>query len=270
FKMPFSYWPGGIPSYIKLDNIPIPGDEIAGLTNSWRLFVKENWTPKPPSSPPNPSYEATQRRALVSQWAQAPQSFRSAFHTRASAPLSHPLWDRHAVRQYMPKDDHSTAGWYTCIAPLSTPQNRLLWSKLRILSYDFYYSNDGVCGVSVTEASPYTATSAGVEPKDFMKTTVLENADFSAMAMTVHGTVVYERITEWVFADQRALEDGMLLVVQLETNGDVVLKMRSWVLDLMEMYNMYFGLGKGVVEKRINAGFDGVDADVEEGEFGYR
>lgn len=89
------------------------------------------------------------------------------------------------------------------------------------------------------------------------------------MAMTLHGTVVFEVANyQWVFADQRSLEDGMLLIVDVETNGEVVLKMRSYVLDLFTMYQMYFGLGKGLAEKRGNAGFDGVNADVEEGEFG--
>jgi hypothetical protein len=101
-----------------------------------------------------------------------------------------------------------------------------------------------------------------------MKTALVENADFSSMSMTVHGTVVFESMIEWVFADQRSLEDGMLLVVNIETNGEVVLKMRSSVLDLLQMCRMYFGLGKGLAEKRLNAGFDGANADVEEGEFG--
>jgi hypothetical protein len=171
------------------------------------------------------------------------------------------------MKQYFPRGDRSNSEWYTCIAPLDTPRNRALWTKLRILSYDFYYSNDGVCAVGVLEASPHSAT-AGVEPKDFIKTTFVENADFSSMYMTVHGTVVFGSSTEWVFADQRSLEDGMLLIVDIESNGEVVLKMRSYVLDLLQMHCMYFGLGKGLAEKRGNAGFDGVNADVEEGEFG--
>lgn len=101
-----------------------------------------------------------------------------------------------------------------------------------------------------------------------MKATYVENADFCSMSMTVYGTVVFKDRTEWVFADQRSLEDGMLLIVNIETNGEVVLKMRSYVLDLLQMHTMYFGLGKGLVEKRGNAGFDGVNTDVEEGEFG--
>lgn len=171
------------------------------------------------------------------------------------------------MKQYVPKGDKYNAEWYTCIAPLDTPRNRALWTKLRILSYDFYYSNDGVCAVGVVSASPYSQT-AGVKPKDFMKMTLVENADFSAMSMTVHGTVVFRAMTEWVFADQRSLEDAMLLIVNIETNGEVVLKMRSYVLDLLEMHNMYFGLGKGLAGKRLNAGYDQANADVEEGEFG--
>jgi hypothetical protein len=142
-----------------------------------------------------------------------------------------------------------------------------LWTKLRILSYDFYYSNDGICAVGVLEASPHSPT-AGVEPKDFMKATSVENADFTSMYMTVHGTVVFWGKNQWVFADQRSLEDGMLLIVDIESNGEVVLKMRSYVLDLKHIYSMYFGLGKGLAEYRGNAGFDGANADVEEGEFG--
>ncbi|CZR55673.1 uncharacterized protein PAC_05561 [Phialocephala subalpina] len=262
--MPFSYWPGGIPDYIKFDKVPIAGDKIDGLTNGWRLFVKEKWTAKPAGEADH-EYEVKQRRYLVSQWAQAPQSLRDEYHARASA--SPPLWDHREVKQYIPKGDKYNAEWYTCIAPLDTPRNRALWTKLRILSYDFYYSNDGVCAVGVVSASPYSQT-AGVEPRDFMKTTLVENADFSAMSMTVHGTVVFGAMTEWVFADQRSLEDAMLLIVNIETNGEVVLKMRSYVLDLLEMHNMYFGLGKGLAEKRLNAGYDQANADVEEGEFG--
>ncbi|KFZ22989.1 hypothetical protein V502_02537 [Pseudogymnoascus sp. VKM F-4520 (FW-2644)] len=249
--MPFSCWPGGIPSYIKFDDVPISNDKIDGLTSGWKLFVKvnsypEKWVPKP-AGEADREYEAKQRRALVSEWAQAPQSLRDQFHTSVSSPL----WDRHDLKQYVPRDDHSNSAWYTCIAPLDTPHNRALWTKLRILSYDFYWSNNGICPVGVLEASPYSAT-ASMEPKDFMKATYVENADFCSMSMTVYGTVVFKDRTEWVFADQRSLEDGMLLIVNIETNGEVVLKMRS----------------KGLAEKRGNAGFDGVNTDVEEGEFG--
>ncbi|RDW59263.1 hypothetical protein BP5796_12187 [Coleophoma crateriformis] len=262
--MPFSYWPGGIPSFVKVDDVPIAGDKVDELTSGWRLFVMEKWTPKP-AGEADREYEAKQRRELVSEWAQAPQAFRNQFQTRALQ--SPPAWGNRELKQYIPRGDRYTAEWYTCIAPLDTPRNKALWTKLRILSYDFYYSNDGICPVGVLTASPSSAA-AGVQPKDFMKTVYVENADFSVMSITVHGTVVFGSVTEWVFADQRSLEDGMLLIVNLGTNGDVVLKMRSYVLDLLQMYNMHFGLGKGLAEKRLNAGFDGANADVEEGEFG--
>jgi hypothetical protein len=45
FNMPFSYWPGGIPSYIKFDDVPIANDKIDELTNGWKLFVKVNSYP---------------------------------------------------------------------------------------------------------------------------------------------------------------------------------------------------------------------------------
>lgn len=38
--MPFSYWPGGIPSYVKFDGVPIADDKVDELTNGWKLFVK--------------------------------------------------------------------------------------------------------------------------------------------------------------------------------------------------------------------------------------
>ncbi|QKX57733.1 uncharacterized protein TRUGW13939_04852 [Talaromyces rugulosus] len=263
--MPFSYWPGGIPSYIKFDQVPIVYDKIKELTTGWQLFVKEKWIPKP-ADEADGEYEGNQRRALVSEWAQAPQSLRDEFQSRALA--SPPAWSKSDWKQYVPEGDESDIAWFTCIAPLDTPRNRALWTKLRILSYDFYWSNDGICEAGVLQASPHLAT-AGVEPNDFMKTAFVENASFSSMSMTVHGTVVFNcGCTQHVFADQRSLEDGMLLIVNTESNGEVVLKMRSYFLDLLDMYCMYFGLGKGLEEKRGNAGFDGANSDVEEGEFG--
>ncbi|OBT74859.1 hypothetical protein VF21_06788 [Pseudogymnoascus sp. 05NY08] len=264
--MPFSYWPGGIPSYVKFDGVPTADDKVDELTNGWKLFVKEKWIPKP-SGEASQEYEANQRRALVSEWIQAPQTLRDQFHARALE--SPPVWNNRAVKQYFPRGDVSSLSWYTCIAPLDTPRNRALWTKLRILSYDFYDSNDGICEVGVLEASPHSAT-AGVEPKDFMKAGFVENADFNWMYMTVHATVTFKGLNQWVFADQRSLEDGMLLIVNIESNGDVVLNMRPSVLELNYLYNMHYGLAKGLAEIRGNAGFDGVHADVDEGEYGQR
>lgn len=228
--------------------------------------MQEKWVSKP-SNVTDPEYEPNQRRALVSEWAQAPQSLRDQFQTRASTSPSPPVWDKDSRNKYVPRNDGYIPEWYTCIAPLDTPRNQALWTKLRIISYDFTITNSDICPVGVMQASPYSAA-VGVEPKDFMKTAFVENANFDMMYMTVHGTVTFLGRNQWVFADQRSLEDGMLLISEIESNGDVALKMRPTIIELRDMYNFRFGLGKGLEEYRGNCGFDEAFADVEEGESG--
>jgi len=113
-------------------------------------------------------------------------------------------------------------------------------------------------------ASPCSASPI-LEPKDFMKGWAVENADFQNMAMTVQGTVVFQGRTEWVLADQQALDTSMLLWVGLESNGSVRLKLRITVLEFQTMYMQYFGLARGIEPMRHSYGYDGANEDVDEG-----
>ncbi|KAF8862270.1 hypothetical protein BDZ45DRAFT_799379 [Acephala macrosclerotiorum] len=286
--MPFSDWPGGIPDYIKFDEAPIPYDDIDSLTNGWRYFIKEKWLPRPtskptdtlgqlsslsllPTSDQNPSYEVQQRRSLVTEWAQAPQSFRDHYQTlAASTPTK---WESRSFRSelcgYVPNDDQAKFDWYTCIAPLDTPHNRALWTKLRILSYDISNGDmiQGIVTPSLVSQSPHS-TRPSLELTDICKLWAVENADFVNMAMTAHGTVVFQGRNEWVIVDQKSLETGMLLYIGFESNGSPWKKLRITVLELNNIWAWKYGLGKGVQEMRHSYGYDKNWEDVDEGKAG--
>ncbi|CZR58837.1 uncharacterized protein PAC_08729 [Phialocephala subalpina] len=268
-KMPSSHWPGGIPAYVRVDEKPIPYDDIEGLTNGWRCFIKEKWvTPPPTEQDPLKVRQALveQRRALAAEWAQAPQALRNDYQTRAA---SNPTkWNYQELKQFVAKKEVPNGGsyWYTCIAPLNTPRNLALWTKLRILSYDFYYSNEGITTPGVLVASPYSEPPI-LEPKDFMKAFALENADFMNMAMTKNGTVVF-RFAKRFLADQHSLETGMLLCLDFDSNGNVGMRMRFGVLELESFNNQFIGMGRSVNWMRHWSGSD--DEEEVEPTFGHK
>ncbi|KAF8855041.1 hypothetical protein BDZ45DRAFT_22222 [Acephala macrosclerotiorum] len=259
--MSFSYWPGGIPAYVQVDETPIPYDDIEGLSIGWRLFIKEQWVPIPPTEQDPLKVRRAlvqKRRALVAEWTQAPQSLRDDYQSRAA---SNPIkWNYQDLKEFVSKGEQNDGNsWYCCIAPLDTPHNRVLWAKLHILSHNLRHDNpEGIDRPGIISASPHSPLSL-LETKDFMRTTTLEPADFMNMAMTVHGTVVF-RFHKTILADQQSLDAGLLLLTEFKSNGDVGMSMRFSVLEFEDVYNQLVGMGRSVWWMRHFYGFDGPPA----------
>lgn len=58
-------------------------------------------------------------------------------------------------------------------------------------------------------------------------------ADLDKITMMSAGTVIfYHGVRSVLFADERALDDGLMLLCQLENNGQVLTQVRIWPLSL--------------------------------------
>lgn len=224
--------------------------------------MQEKWVSIPPTEQdPLKARKALieQRRALVAEWAQAPQALRDDYQSwAASSPTK---WLYQDLKEFVSKGGNSDGGnnWYCCIAPLDTPRNLVSLAKLRILSYKLQHSDpEGSERPGIVCASPNSSPSA-LGAKDFMKASALEPADFMNMAMTVHGTVVF-RFNKIILADQHSLDTGLLLLTDFKSNGAVGTSMRFSVLEFEDVYNQLVGMGRSVGWMRHFYGFDGPSA----------
>lgn len=100
------------------------------------------------------------------------------------------------------------------------PRSRAQWMKLRILLYSFDGESGTLFGVSDSKVGvsiPNPAT-----PQDFLQWYYIEDADFDGMIMMAIGTAICHRWRSRVlFADQKALKTGYMLLCELHNNGQV-------------------------------------------------
>lgn len=134
--------------------------------------------------------------------------------------------------------------------PLS-PRNRALWTKMRILlsRLDGTDSGSDFDDVWVVEPNPVSGLASAVTPERFQAWLHVENADFVGMAMSRAGRVIFKdpRIP-CVLVDQEALNTGMVLLCEFESNGRLApnahARIRPWFL--YEYWTLILGLGWSV------------------------
>lgn len=154
--------------------------------------------------------------------------------------------------------------FYICLASLKTPRNYALWTKLRVLSHRWYsigsqtYENDPIVARGLSESSD------SLSPEQLLIWNHVETANFNKMAMTVDGTVVFKDWENYVLADQRALETGMVLFTEVNNNGSLGHRFRVNILLLHWPLNLTVGLGKGLEELKMNNSLQ----DEDEGSLG--
>jgi len=99
--------------------------------------------------------------------------------------------------------------------------------------------------VAVPEPNP--AGPNPLTPQDFLKWRYVESAEFGHMAMTNSGTVICHNWQSTVlFADQEALETGLMLLCDIENNGQVMCKGRVWPVLMKDAYVSMMASGKPV------------------------
>lgn len=131
--------------------------------------------------------------------------------------------------------------------PLS-PRNRALWTKMRILlsrldGTDSAFDFDDVW---VVEPNPVRGLASPVTPERFQAWRHVENADFVGMAMSRAGRVIFkDPKSSCVLVDQEALNTGMVLLCEFESNGrlepNAHARIRPWFL--YEYWTLILGLG---------------------------
>ncbi|KAI4592391.1 hypothetical protein KJ359_011202 [Pestalotiopsis sp. 9143b] len=131
--------------------------------------------------------------------------------------------------------------------PLS-PRNRALWTKMRILlsRLDGTDSASDFDDVWVVEPNPVPGLASPVTPERFQAWRHVENADFVGMAMSRAGRVIFkDPKSSCVLVDQEALNTGMVLLCEFESNGrlepNAHARIRPWFL--YEYWTLILGLG---------------------------
>lgn len=175
------------------------------------------------------------------------QAERDAYQSRA------PIRPAHS---WYPKQLKSPRGteairFVNCTASWdSGARNRALWTKLRIMLYCLDGDGGTLFGEEDSKIgfpAPNPADSRPLTPQDFLKWCYLESADFDHMAMTNTGTVVCH---DWqhivLFADQEALETGLMILCHIENNGQVMCQGRVWPVLMKDAYMNMTALAKPV------------------------
>ncbi|KUI62440.1 hypothetical protein VP1G_09539 [Cytospora mali] len=170
---------------------------VKEVLKGWFLFIEESYLP-PDSGNQDPGSELNQRRRLVSQWASMSQDARDAYHNRAPLPAS--LKPPAAYKMEDVFKDQMPNADCKCVAPLrDNPRNRVLWTKMRILT----------------------------------------TAHFWGMAMTRQGTVIFTQLYGAVmFVDQEALDTGRLLMCDFADDGEITESARIRISLMPQLYLM--------------------------------
>lgn len=203
----------------------------------------------------------------MQQWASLSQVERDEYHGRATVRAKE-SWYPPALKSPGPKQ---LATMVNCIAPWPlSPRNHALWTKLRIMLYCLDGDSGALFGEEdseVTVAEPNPAGPNPVTPRDFLKWCHAESADFDHVAMTAEGTVVCHN---WLgiplFADQEALDTGLMLLCHVENNGQVMCEGRVWPVLMKEAYVSMMVMGKPVSSILDQDMFKG---SVESRRYGY-
>lgn len=206
---------------------------------------KENAKAHDPDNPEK-DFEVNQRRRLVDQWASMSQEARDSFQSRAPV-RSERDRDGWYPEQLRSRDWIRRGFCHLVVEQPLSPRNRALWTKICILMYHLAdedkIHNFGTSSQVVT-MNPNPADTGPVKPEDHCRHCFVEPADFSYMAMTSHGTVVFhagDRAT--FFADQETLDTGRLLLCDLDSNGAIRVQSRVWPLWTYMIYCYVYGLG---------------------------
>lgn len=162
--------------------------------------------------------------------------------------------------------------WVMGIAHLDTPRKRALWTKLRVLLYEFeaftpsqpiIFSDD----IGFVDQEPYKSFCPDLSLETYMSWQSLQTARFDQMGMTVSGEVIFFRTGTTFILDDFTLETGMILMCDFEHSGAPRCRVRINALDIGHPWRMFIGLGKGVEELMTNHGLDRIDGeDVLDGE----
>ncbi|ETS79023.1 hypothetical protein PFICI_08876 [Pestalotiopsis fici W106-1] len=249
---PAKYWPGGIPAHIRCHGEPIT-ERLDEECKGWQLFLEESAQAREPGNN-DANFEVNQRRKLVDQWASFTQIERDAYQDRAPnrgksswyPPELRGDWKRE-LKQY---------GFCNLLVtqPLSG-RNQALWAKIRIMMYRLDGSGEGPsigdlnCDNGIYILKPNAAGPSPVQTRDFYKWAWVDNALFDRMAMTRQGTVIFHRWgPDKFFADQEALNTGLLLLCHFENNGEIAAEVRVSPLLTYEAHCKIYGLGHRLPE----------------------
>lgn len=144
--------------------------------------------------------------------------------------------------------NHHPEGYcYLMIPEPISPRNWALWTKIRILLYNFtgddhgtlWAGDDDIVICRPNPAGPNPVTVEGYNTWD-----IVEPAIFEYMAMTSTGTVVFHRWKSSTFiADQETLDTGRLLLCSFYNNGSLAKSGRVWPMFTKDMFNFMVGLG---------------------------
>jgi len=119
---------------------------------------------------------------------------------------------------------------------LNESLNRALWTKLRVLLYNFEGNEEPIVG-DEGSLSQNPASNFPLTPDTFLKSEVVECADFRRMGMTRQGHVVFYTTSIEILADEKSLKTGMLLLCDFKTNGDIDKRLRLPPWDLQHPWN---------------------------------
>ncbi|ETS80815.1 hypothetical protein PFICI_08344 [Pestalotiopsis fici W106-1] len=241
------YWPGGIPDTIRFHPQPILSS-LKQVVKGWQLFLEENVVPRS-STEQDHAFETRQRQKLMQQWVSLTQAERDEYQSCAPVRPKE-SWYPPALRSRTgaPRE---TITMVNCIAPWPlSPRNRALWTKLRIMLYCLDGDSGALFGEhdgEVTAPEPSPAGPNPLTPQEFLKWCYVENANFDHIAMTSDGTVVCHN---WqgilLFADQEALDTGLMLLCHIENNGQVMCQGRVWPVLMKDAYVAMMASGKPV------------------------
>lgn len=146
-------------------------------------------------SNPDENFEINQRRKLVDQWASLSQEARDNYQSRApEGPEGGASWFPSQLKEAYKPQNHINSGFCNLVVeqPL-TSRNRALWTKISILLYRLD-EEGGRChnfGDDPVVMYPNPAGQGPIMPENFYAHCFIESADFSHMAMTSQGTVVF-------------------------------------------------------------------------------
>ncbi|KAH8203221.1 hypothetical protein TruAng_002626 [Truncatella angustata] len=265
---PTRYWPGGIPENIRLHPQPVVSS-LKEMVKGWQLFLEVADSPIPPptqkhvgqlvvdfrqenaiprsSAEQDASFEMQLRRRLMQQWASMSQGERDEYQNRAPA-RPKDSWYPAQLRSSGPPE---IVKMVNCIAPWPlSPRNRALWTKLRVMLYCLDGDNGALFGeedgeVAVPEPNPTGPNP--LTPQEFLKWCYVESADLAHIAMISDGTVICHNWQSTVlFADQQSLETGLMLLCDIENNGQVMCKGRVWPVLMKDAYVSMTASGKSV------------------------
>jgi hypothetical protein len=202
------------------------------------------------STEPDATYEVQQRRRLIQEWATLPQAERDEYQGRAPVRAKE-SWYPPALKSNPKTTPRENITMVNCIAPWPlNPRNRALWTKLRIMLYCLDGDSGCLFGEDdgdVTVPEPNPAGPNPLTPGNFLKWCYVENADFDHVAMTAEGTVVcHNWQSTLLFADQEALDTGLMLLCHVENNGQVMCEGRVWPVLMKDAYVAMMALGKPV------------------------